>query len=117
IYRFGNTGWYLYGMSTNLHREKMPNHLLHWEAIRWAKEQGCKVYDFVGAPNELDESDSMWGVYRFKKGFGGQLVRTIGEWDFALRPSAYKVYRLLMPIAQSVMRFFGRRRLARDASS
>ena len=115
IYRFGKTGWYLYGMSTNLHREKMPNHLLHWEAIRWAKEQGCELYDFVGAPDELKESDSMWGVYRFKKGFGGYLVRTIGEWDFPLRPSAYKAYRLLMPVALSAMRILGRRRIAREA--
>ncbi len=103
-------------MSTNQHREKMPNHLLHWEAIRWAKEQGCEAYDFVGAPNELDESDSMWGVYRFKKGFGGELVRTIGEWDYALRPAAYRAYRLLMPIALSVMRILGRRRVEREAS-
>ena len=116
IYRCGKTGWYLYGMSTNLHREKMPNHLLHWEAIRWAKEQGCELYDFVGAPDELKESDSMWGVYRFKKGFGGDFVRTIGEWDFALRPSAYRAYRLLMPIALSAMRILGRRRVAREAS-
>jgi lipid II:glycine glycyltransferase (peptidoglycan interpeptide bridge formation enzyme) len=115
IYRFGKTGWYLYGMSTNQHREKMPNHLLHWEAIRWAKEQGCELYDFVGAPDELKESDSMWGVYRFKKGFGGNFVRTIGEWDYALRPSAYRAYRLLMPIALSAMRIFGRRRIAREA--
>ncbi|MCH8338357.1 MAG: peptidoglycan bridge formation glycyltransferase FemA/FemB family protein [Chloroflexi bacterium] len=116
IYRFGRTGWYLYGMSTNQHREKMPNHLLHWEAIRWAKEQGCEVYDFVGAPDELEERDPMWGVYRFKKGFGGELVRTIGEWDYALRPAAYRAYRLLMPVALSAMRVFGRRRVAREAS-
>ncbi len=116
IYRFGKMGWYLYGMSTHQHREKMPNHLLHWEAIRWAKEQGCEAYDFVGAPNELDESDSMWGVYRFKKGFGGEFVRTIGEWDYALRPAAYRAYRLLMPVALSVMRILGRRRVAREAS-
>ena len=116
IYRFGKTGWYLYGMSTNQHREKMPNHLLHWEAVRWAKAQGCEVYDFVGAPDKLEESDPMWGVYRFKKGFGGSFVRTIGEWDYVLRPAAYRAYRLLMPVALSAMRAFGRRRVAREAS-
>ena len=116
IYRFGKTGWYLYGMSTNQHREKMPNHLLHWEAIRWAKEQGCEAYDFVGAPDKLEESDPMWGVYRFKKGFGGSFVQAIGEWDYVLRPAAYQAYRLLMPVALSAMRLFGRRRVAREAS-
>ena len=116
VYRFGKTAWYLYGMSTTFHREKMPNHLLHWEAIRWAKEQGCQTYDFVGAPDEPDESDAMWGVYRFKKGFGGELVKTIGEWDYALRPLAYRAYRIVMPMALSVMRVMGRRRIARETA-
>ena len=116
IYRFGKTGWYLYGMSTNEHREKMPNHLLHWEAIKWARSQGCEVYDFVGAPEELDERDPMWGVYRFKKGFGGEFVQTVGEWDMPLRPAAYRAYQLLHPPALTIMRVLGRRRVARETS-
>ena len=51
----------------------MPNHLLQWEAIRWAKAQGCKAYDFWGAPDEFVESDRMWGVWRFKEGFPARL--------------------------------------------
>lgn len=114
VYRFGKTAWYLYGMSTDRHREKMPNHLLHWEAIRWAKEQGCEVYDFVGAPEQMEESDPMWGVYRFKQGFGAQLVRTIGAWDYPLRPAQYWAYRAFLPRVLSVMRMFGRRRVAAE---
>jgi lipid II:glycine glycyltransferase (peptidoglycan interpeptide bridge formation enzyme) len=112
IYRYGKTGWYLYGMSTDRHREKMPNHLLHWEAIRWAREQGCETYDFVGAPDELSEHDPMWGVYRFKLGFGGRLVETIGEWDYPIKPAAYWAYQRLLPQVLKMMRMFGRRRVA-----
>lgn len=117
IYRYGKTAWYLYGMSTNLHREKMPNHLLHWEAIRWAKGQGCETYDFVGAPEELNEEDPMWGVYRFKLGFGGRFVETVGEWDYPIRPQVYRVYQRVWPRILDVMRAFGRRRVATETAS
>ena len=70
-------------MSRNAHREKMPTYLLQWEAMKHAKAKGCTVYDLWGAPDVFDESDSMWGVYRFKEGLGGKVVRTLGAWDFA----------------------------------
>ena len=59
-------------MSRNVHREKMPTYLLQWEAMKRAKAKGCTVYDLWGAPEAFDESDSMWGVYRFKEGLGGK---------------------------------------------
>jgi len=110
IYRFGKTAYYLYGMSRALHREKMPNHLLQWEAIRWAKESGCLVYDFWGAPDRIDPSDPMYGVYRFKEGFGAQFVQTIGAWDFPIKPLQYRLYKGLMPRLLFVMRLLGRAR-------
>ena len=79
IFRFARTAWYLYGMSRDAHRDKMPNHLLQWQAMRWAMAQGCTRYDFWGAPDEFVETDPLWGVWRFKEGFGGQLVRHIGR--------------------------------------
>jgi lipid II:glycine glycyltransferase (peptidoglycan interpeptide bridge formation enzyme) len=106
-YRFGQTATYMYGMSRELHREKMPNYLLQWEAIRWAKGQSCKTYDFWGAPDRLDESDPMWGVYRFKSGFGADLIRTIGAWDLPLNPLTYRLYHLITPLYLAVMRWRG----------
>jgi peptidoglycan pentaglycine glycine transferase (the first glycine) len=89
--------WYMYGASRSVHREKMPNHLLQWEAMRWAQEQGCTVYDMWGAPDVLDESDPLWGVYRFKRGFGGEFVRHIGAWDFGVSRLGYWLYTGVMP--------------------
>jgi len=108
IYRFGRTAYYLYGMSLALHRDKMPNHLLQWEAIRWAKEAGCLVYDFWGAPDRVDPGDPMYGVHRFKEGFGAQFVQTVGAWDFPIKSLQYRLYKNLMPRVLSIMRFFGR---------
>jgi lipid II:glycine glycyltransferase (peptidoglycan interpeptide bridge formation enzyme) len=108
VYRFGPTVWYLYGMSRQAHREDMPNHLLQWEAIRWARAQGCRTYDFWGAPDDLDPEDPMWGVYRFKEGFGAQLVRTLGAWDLPLRPIPYRLYQVVLPRFLEILRRRGR---------
>ena len=97
--------WYMYGASRSAHREKMPNHLLQWEAMRWAKAQGCAIYDMWGAPDELDESDPLWGVYRFKRGFGGEFVRHIGAWDFPVSNLGYWLYTRVMPRLLAVRRW------------
>jgi lipid II:glycine glycyltransferase (peptidoglycan interpeptide bridge formation enzyme) len=108
-YRFGDTAWYLYGMSRSAHREKMPNHLLQWEAMRWAKNSGCSRYDLVGVPGRPSPDDPLWGLYRFKVGFGGELLRTIGAWDYPLKPALYWMYRQVLPRVLTVMRARGRR--------
>jgi len=104
VFRFAGRAWYMYGASRAVHREKMPNHLLQWEAMQWAREQGCTVYDMWGAPDVLDESDPLWGVYRFKQGFGGEFVRHIGAWDFPVSRFGYWLYTVVMPRALAMMR-------------
>ncbi|MBN1887319.1 MAG: peptidoglycan bridge formation glycyltransferase FemA/FemB family protein [Thermoflexales bacterium] len=97
LFRFADCAYYFYGMSRDLHRDKMPNHLLQWEAIRWARAAGCATYDLWGAPDTLDESDPMHGVYRFKQGFGARFVSQLGAWDYsALRP-LYGLYAAARP--------------------
>jgi lipid II:glycine glycyltransferase (peptidoglycan interpeptide bridge formation enzyme) len=95
-------------MSREAHREKMPNHLLQWEAICRLKACGCRQYDLWGAPDSFDESDSMWGVYRFKEGLGGTVVRTSGAWDLPTRPLLYKLYTQTLPRILNRMRRRGR---------
>lgn len=110
VFYFAGRAYYVYGMSREAHREKMPNYLLQWEAIRRAKAKGCSVYDLWGAPEVFDESDSMWGVYRFKEGLGGRVVRTLGAWDFAPSPLWYKMYSEVIPRVLDVMRARGKAR-------
>jgi peptidoglycan pentaglycine glycine transferase (the first glycine) len=107
-FRFGRTAWYMYGMSRAVQREKMPNHLLQWRAIQWAREYGCETYDFWGAPDELVESDRLWGVWKFKEGFGGEFVRGLGAWDYAPAPVLYRLYCTVLPRVLGVMRRRGR---------
>jgi peptidoglycan pentaglycine glycine transferase (the first glycine) len=99
----GLRAWYLYGASTTQHRHLMPNYQLQWEAMRWARSHGCTQYDLWGVPDENLETleteftsrhGGLWGVYRFKRGFGGELVRSVGAWDRPYNKSLYWFYQL-----------------------
>jgi peptidoglycan pentaglycine glycine transferase (the first glycine) len=111
LFHFAGKAWYIYGMSRPAHRDSMPNHLLQWEAIRRAKAAGCHTYDLWGAPDEFTEKDPLWGVYRFKEGFGGQVVRTIGAWDLPIQPRLYRLYTQTLPRLLDIMRRRGSARI------
>jgi peptidoglycan pentaglycine glycine transferase (the first glycine) len=110
LFYFAGQTTYLFGMSRDEHREKMPNHLLQWEAMRRGRALGCKTYNLWGAPNEFVESDDLWGVFRFKEGLGGYVLRTIGAWDFTPSPMFYKLYTEILPRLMDIMRARGNAR-------
>lgn len=97
VVRFGPLALYMYGASNERERNRMPAYLLQWEAIRWARAQGCRTYDFWGAPDAFVESDPLWGVWRFKSGFEGEVVRHIGAWDYPARPLWYWLFHVALP--------------------
>ncbi len=103
IFRMGNTAWYLYGASSNRRRELMPAYAVQWEAIRRARREGCAVYDFRGVSGDLSEDNPLYGIYRFKKGFGAELLELVGEWDRPVRPLAYLLARRALPLARQAM--------------
>jgi lipid II:glycine glycyltransferase (peptidoglycan interpeptide bridge formation enzyme) len=117
VFYFAERAYYLYGMSRATHRDKMPNHLLQWEAMRLAKVRGCRSYDLWGAPDDFNEKDPLWGVYRFKEGFGGEVVRTLGAWDFAARRFWYPAYTQVVPRVLDIMRWRGRGQTRLDAAA
>jgi lipid II:glycine glycyltransferase (peptidoglycan interpeptide bridge formation enzyme) len=86
--RWGTQAYYLYGASASYGREFMASYLLQWEAMMWARARGCHSYDLWGVPAEAEaglseeeiehrriKEGGLWGVYRFKSGFGGSLVK------------------------------------------
>lgn len=104
LFRFGERAWFMYGASTDKHRDKMPNYALQWAAIRWAKAAGCAIYDLWGAPDVLDESDRLWGVWRFKEGLGAQYAPHIGAYDYAPSRLLYWAYMVALPRYLGVLR-------------
>ncbi len=105
VFARGRRGWYFYGASADIHRERMPSYLLQWEAMRWARARGCSEYDLWGVPDSEEDvleanftarSEGLWGVYRFKRGFGGLLRRSAGPWDRVYHPGMYRLYSMLV---------------------
>ncbi|HUS81462.1 MAG TPA: peptidoglycan bridge formation glycyltransferase FemA/FemB family protein [Armatimonadota bacterium] len=96
LFRMGHTAVYVYGASANEHRNLMPNHLMQWRMMLWAREQGCTVYDFRGVTREVDgePEGELGGLNRFKRGFAAQYMEYIGEWDLVLSPTWYGLYAL-----------------------
>ena len=97
----GKRAWYVYGASNEEARNRMPTYLLQWEAMRWARGRGCETYDLWGAPDEEEavleagfeaRGDGLWGVYRFKRGFGGELKRAAQALDRIRYPWLYRLY-------------------------
>lgn len=82
-FAFNGQAWYMYGASSDEHRELMPNHQLQWRAMQWARERGCVQYDLWGITDVDPDSASaeLGGVQRFKEGFGGEVVRYVGAYD------------------------------------
>ncbi len=113
VSKFADTATYLYGASSDRHRERMPNYLLQWEAMRWAKAQGCTAYDLWGIPDEdeatleeqfMSHSDGLWGVYRFKRGFGGRNVRYVGAFDQVFSRPMYHLWNVAVAHLQRTAR-------------
>lgn len=103
VFARGKNAWYMYGASSDEERNRMPTYLLQWEGIKWAQSKGCIAYDLWGIPDhdenqletlfaEKDRHDGLWGVYRFKRGFGGVIRRSVGAWDKVYTPGIYKIY-------------------------
>ena len=90
---YGNKTWYLYGASSNKHRNLMPNYLLQWEMIKMALERKDEVYDFRGVSGVVDKNHPQYGLYRFKKGFGATFTEFIGEIYIPYKPLKYKLYK------------------------
>lgn len=99
----GASAYYFYGASAGKYRNLMAPYLVQWAAICWAKSRGCTRYDLWGIPDEelatleaefQHRRDGLWGVYRFKRGFGGRFVQSVGAFDYVYHPLLYRLYRL-----------------------
>lgn len=102
VFALAKQAWYLYGASSDRERHRMASYGVQWAGIRWAMARGAACYDMVGVPDEDTETleaqfaardDGLWGVYRFKRGWGGQVVRSAGAWDRVYNRPIYALYR------------------------
>ena len=107
VFALGDTAWYFYGASSRDKSNLYASYGLQWRAIQWAKARGCKTYDMWGIPDQDEESleaqfkersDGLWGVYGFKRGWGGEVRRSAGSWDLVFNPLVYGAYRTALKL-------------------
>ena len=101
---------YMFGASSNLERNRMPNHLLQWTAIRWAKARGCTLYDFRAIAEVLDAKEDLYSLYTYKQGFGGYSTLALETHDKPYNAPIYWAYLRSL----SVKRELDRRRHERE---
>ncbi len=110
VFADARCGYYLYSGATAAGLKAGANHLLQWHALQWARDLGCTRYDFWGVPDALGQAartsdegaraaleaaakaDPLIGVYRFKKGFAGQVVRYLPAYDQVSIPPLYRLW-------------------------
>lgn len=86
---------YLYGASSDEQRALMPSYALQWHALKEAKEKGCGVYDMFGIPHYAKQGHRMFGIYKFKIGFGGAVVFRLGAYDIISKDVSYRMVHFL----------------------
>jgi len=101
LIRFGDWCWDMFGASSNNKRNLKPTYLLQYRCILWAKERGCSYFDFRTIPEVLEPGEEMWGVYEYKKGFGGFSRLNMPTQDYVYRPLIYSGWRKLVELRRA----------------
>jgi peptidoglycan pentaglycine glycine transferase (the first glycine) len=101
LIRFGDWCWDMFGASSNHKRNLKPTYLLQYRCILWAKEQGCSYFDFRTIPEILEPGEEMWGVYEYKKGFGGFSRMNMPTQDYVYKPLIYQSWRKLVEMRRA----------------
>lgn len=101
LIRFGDWCWDMFGASSNHKRNLKATYLLQFRCFQWAKEHGCSYFDFRTIPEILEPGEEMWGVYEYKKGFGGFSRLNMPTQDYVYRPLIYTAWRKLVELRRA----------------
>lgn len=99
---FSGLGLYLYGASANIHRDCMAPYLIQWNAICWCIAKGAHTYDLRGVPGNPSPKNPLFGLYRFKKGFGGSAVELIGELNYIYHPVLFRLLQAAIHLRKKI---------------
>ncbi len=105
---FGKYAYYSYGASRREHSNTKSTQGLQWAAIRWAKQNGFEVYDFWGIPDNPGEGHPLYGVYKFKEGFGGSVEKYVGAYDMDIKPLGAGLLRAGLGVQGALRNLFAR---------
>ena len=101
LIRFGDWCWDMFGASSNHKRNLKATYLLQYRCIQWAQSRGCSYFDFRTIPEILEPGEEMWGVYEYKKGFGGFSRLNMPTQDYIYRPFIYSTWHKLVEVRRA----------------
>jgi peptidoglycan pentaglycine glycine transferase (the first glycine) len=101
LIRFGDWCWDMFGASSNNKRNLKATYLLQYRCFLWAKSRGCHYFDFRTIPEVLEPGEEMWGVYEYKKGFGGFSRLNMPTQDYVYRPFIYNIWRKMVEMRRA----------------
>lgn len=95
---YGNEVLSLYGGSDAALMQFQSAYTLHFEGVKYAIENNYNRYNFYGITGNFNKDNPLYGLYLFKKSFGGHVVELIGEFDYIISPFWYKTYTITFNI-------------------
>ena len=107
---YGNEVLSLVGGSYADTMEYQGFHTIHWEMIKYAVEHGYDRYNFYGITGIFDKKNPLYGLYLFKRGFGGVVVELIGEFDLVINKPMFVLYKVAFKSYKTIKNFFNRLR-------
>lgn len=95
----------LFGGSYDKFMDFYPQYSIHWEMIKYAIKNGTKRYNFYGITGDFENKNTeTYGLYSFKKSFGGQVGEFIGEFDLIIKPVMNMAYNFGLKIYKAAKR-------------
>ncbi|MBR2827817.1 MAG: peptidoglycan bridge formation glycyltransferase FemA/FemB family protein [Bacilli bacterium] len=91
---YGNEVLSLFGGTDDNLLQFQSAYTLHYAGIKYAIDNHYKRYNFYGITGDFRKENPLYGLYLFKKSFGGHVVELIGEYDLVISKFWYKVYNL-----------------------
>ncbi len=84
----------LFGGCYDKYKEFLSFYTIHWEIIKYAIDHGYTKYNFYGISGDFEnKDDELYGLYDFKRGFGGNVEEYIGEFDLIINKPMYFFYK------------------------
>ncbi len=93
----GARAWYIYGATSDSFRYMLPSYALVAHMVSECIDNGFEYFDMFGIGGDFDPENHVFGLYDFKKGFGGQAIEFIGEFDLPINGLLYFGFNKLYP--------------------
>lgn len=101
---YGNMAWGLYATNHNILMRTNSNYKTYYEQIKYCQQKGIKTFDVFGTIGDLREDNPLLGIHSYKKGFGGEYIEFIGEFDLILNKKMYLVFKKFIPFYRNIIR-------------